>query len=56
MSAIDQYIERIPNSDLREQLRSEIARLTKKKKFGLVLEHHLPDNVILQEVPIRRGN
>ena len=55
MSAIDQYIERIPNSDLREQLRSEIARLTKKKKFGLVFENHLPDNVILHEVTIRRG-
>lgn len=55
MSSIDQYIERIPNSDLREQLRLEIARLTKKKKFGLVFENHLPDNVILHEVTIRRG-
>lgn len=55
MSAIDQYIKRIPDSDLREQLRLEIARLTKKKKFGLVFENHLPDNVILHEVTIRRG-
>lgn len=55
MSAIDQYIERIPNSDLREQLKLEITRLTKKKKFGLVFENHLPDNVILHEVTIRRG-
>lgn len=55
MSAIDQYIDRIPDSDLREQLRLEIARLTKKKKFGLVFENHLPDNVILHEVTIRRG-
>lgn len=28
MAAIDQYIERIPNAELQEQLRIEIARLT----------------------------
>lgn len=55
MAAIDQYIERIPNAELQEQLRIEIARLTKKKRFGLVYENHLPDNVIMPEVAIRRG-
>ena len=50
MSAIDQYIERIPNKELQEQLRTEIARLTQKKKFGLVFENHLPDNITLPEV------
>lgn len=55
MSAIDQYVERIPNAELQEQLRIEIARLTKKKRFGLVFENHLPDNVIMPEVTIRRG-
>ena len=55
MAAIDQYIKRIPNAELQEQLRIEIARLTKKKRFGLVFENHLPDNVIMPEVTIRRG-
>lgn len=55
MSAIDQYIERIPNKELQEQLRTEIARLTQKKKFGLVFENHLPDNITLSEVKIRCG-
>ena len=55
MSAIDQYIERIPNKELQEQLRTEIARLTQKKKFGLVFENHLPDNITLPEVKIRCG-
>lgn len=55
MAAIDQYIERIPNAELQEQLRIEIARLTKKKRFGLVFENHLPDNVVMPEVTIRRG-
>lgn len=55
MAAIDQYIKRIPNAELQEQLRIEIARLTKKKRFGLVFENHLPDNVVMPEVTIRRG-
>lgn len=55
MAAIDQYIERIPNTELQEQIREEVARLTKKKRFGLVYENHLPDNVLMPEVAIRRG-
>ena len=55
MSAIDQYISRIPNAELQQQLRDEVERLTKKKRFGLVWENHLPDNVTLPEVRIRRG-
>lgn len=55
MSAIEQYINRIPNAELQQQLREEIERLTKKKRFGLVYENHLPDNVVMPEVKIRRG-
>ena len=55
MSAIEQYINRIPNPELQEQLREEIERLTEKKLFGLVYENHLPDNVVMPEVTIRRG-
>ena len=55
MSAIEQYINRIPNAELQQQLREEVGRLTKKKRFGLVWENHLPDNVLLPEVRIRRG-
>ena len=55
MAAIEQYIERIADPELREQLRLEVERLTKKKRFGLVYENHLPDNVAMPEVTIRRG-
>lgn len=55
MAAIDQYIERIADQDLKEQLRLEVERLTKKKRFGLVWENHLPDNIFLPEVTIRKG-
>lgn len=55
MAAIDQYIERIANENLKEQIQMELARLMKKKSFGLVFEHHMPDNLLTPEVPIRRG-
>ena len=55
MAAIDQYIERISEKNLQEQIKMELARLMKKKSFGLVFEHHMPDNLITPEVPIRRG-
>lgn len=55
MSAIEQYINRISNAELQQQLREEIERLTEKKLFGLVYENHLPDNVVMPEVKIRRG-
>ena len=55
MAAIDQYIERIADENLKEQIQMELARLMKKKSFGLVFEHHMPDNLLTPEVPIRRG-
>ena len=55
MAAIDQYIERITDESLKEQIQMELARLMKKKSFGLVFEHHIPDNLLMPEVPIRRG-
>ena len=55
MAAIDQYIERIADENLRGEIQIELARLMKKKSFGLVFEHHMPDNLLTPEVPIRRG-
>ena len=55
MAAIDQYIERIADENLRGEIQLEVARLMKKKSFGLVFEHHMPDNLLTPEVPIRRG-
>ena len=36
MAAIDQYIERIADENLRGEIQIELARLMKKKSFGLV--------------------
>ena len=34
MAAIDQYIERIADENLRGEIQTELARLMKKKSFG----------------------
>ena len=55
MAAIDQYIERIADENLKGETQMELARLMKKKSFGLVFEHHMPYNLLTPEVTIRRG-
>lgn len=55
MSAIKDLIEQIDNLELRDRIQQEVDRISKQKKFGLVFEEHLPENVILYDVPVRRG-
>ena len=55
MAAINDLISRVSDPGLRSLLEQEAKRLTNKKAFGLVYENHLPDNVKMPEVAIRRG-
>lgn len=55
MSAIKDLIEQIDNPELRDRIQQEVDRISKQKKFGLVFEEHLPENVNLYDVPVRRG-
>ena len=55
MAAINDLISRVSDPGLRSQLEQEAKRLANKKAFGLVYERHLPDNVQMPEVVIRRG-
>lgn len=55
MSAINDLIEQIDNPELRSRIQREVDRISKQKKFGLVFEEHLPENVNLYDVPVRRG-
>lgn len=55
MAAINDLINRVSDPELRSLLEQEAKRLTNKKAFGLVYEKHLPDNVQMPEVSIRRG-
>lgn len=45
MAAIDDLIAQISDDDLRRRIAVEVERLIKNKKFGLVFEDHLPEDV-----------
>ena len=55
MASIDALIERIENSELRKQIKDELERANKQRKFGLVFENHLPECTPLYDVPIKKG-
>lgn len=55
MAAINDLISRVSDPGLRSLLEQEAKRLMNKKAFGLVYESHLPDNIKMPEVAIRRG-
>lgn len=55
MAAINDLIDQIENPDLRLRIQQEVAKMSKQRKFGLVFEEHVPENIPLYELPIRRG-
>ena len=56
MAAINDLLQQIPDTALRERLEQEFSRLSKTKKFGLVFEEHIPECTPLYDVAIQRGN
>lgn len=56
MARIDELIEQIENSELRERIEAELKRANKQKKFGLVFEDHVPECTPLYDVPIKKGS
>ena len=52
---LDVLIDKIEDSVLRGNLRSQVRRLRAKRTFGLVFESHLPERVRLPEHPVRVG-
>ena len=55
MATIDYLLNKIINPELRAKLQSEIDRIHKQKRFGLVFEDHLPEATLLYDVEVRRG-
>jgi adenine-specific DNA-methyltransferase len=55
VAAIDDLIAQIEDEALRDRLRTEVDRLTKEKKFGLVFEEHIPELTPIYRAPIREG-
>ncbi len=56
MAAIDELIAQIEDKALRDRLRTEVDRLTKEKKFGLVFEEHLPELTPIYSAPVREAS
>lgn len=56
MGLLHDLIQKIDDPALRERIQSEIGRTLKQKKFGLVFEEHLPECVILYDIPIYVGS
>ena len=56
MSSINDLLSQITDSALRAKLETEINKLTKHKKFGLVFEDHLPERTPLYDIPIKKNS
>ena len=55
MSTLNELIEQVENPELKARIRTEVVRLSKQKKFGLVFEEHLPECTPLYEIPVKKG-
>lgn len=56
MSAIDDLISKIADTQLRNRIREELDRQAKQHKFGLVFENHLPECTFLYEYKVEPGS
>lgn len=55
MAKVEDLIKNIPDAQLRGEIAHEVAKLKSEKKFGLVFEEHLPEQVLLPGLPIKPG-
>lgn len=55
MAIIDDLVDRIEDVELKKRIQTELLKLTKQKKFGLVFENHLPEYTPLYEIPVAPG-
>ena len=56
MAVLEELIGQIENEELKKRLKTEIDKLNKQKKFGLVYEEHLPECTLLYDIPVKTGN
>lgn len=56
MALLQDLIQQIEDTALRERILKETNKLLKQKKFGLVFEDHLPECTPLYGIPIRVGS
>ena len=56
MALLQDLIKQIDDPTLRQRIMTEVGKLTRQKKFGLVFEEHLPECTPLYDVEIRQGS
>ena len=55
MALLQDLIKQIDDPTLRQRIMTEVGKLTKQKKFGLVFEEHLPECRPLYDGEIGQG-
>jgi adenine specific DNA methylase mod len=55
MAALNDLINQITDTELRNRIQREVDKLAKQKKFGLVFEEHLPECTPLYDMPVKTG-
>ena len=56
MAKIENLITEIADGRLRDEIRREVAALKREKKFGLVFEEHIPEQILLPGLPVKTGS
>jgi adenine-specific DNA-methyltransferase len=56
VARIEDLVARIPDHELRAQIEAEVATLKDETKFGLVYERHLPETVLIGNLPLKVGD
>ncbi len=56
MAILDELVSQIEDPTLRSRIATEVEKMAKQKKFGLVFEEHLPECTPLWDIPIKKGS
>lgn len=56
MALLQDLIKQVDDPTQRQRIMTEVNKLAKQKKFGLVFEEHLPECTPLYDVEIRRDS
>ncbi len=56
MAKIDELLDDVPDPRLRSELRQAVNELRASRNFGLVFEDHIPEEVALPGLLVRRGS
>lgn len=56
MALLQDLIKQIDDETLRQRIMTEVSKLSRQKKFGLIFEEHLPECTPLYGVKIKKGS